>query len=105
MFSGHVFYRRLRRERPRHEFVDLRVGMAIDEFVSVSAMQVCGSTPLSLQVSISDATVAQFSPPPSEPAKSAFFSIQRDRPDGSLDDVGVNLDPAIVNEPREALPA
>jgi hypothetical protein len=35
-------------------------------------MYAWGSTPLTLQVSMSDAMIAQFSPPPSEPAKSAF---------------------------------
>ncbi|MBB3709914.1 hypothetical protein FHS67_006274 [Aminobacter aminovorans] len=35
-----------------------------------------GSTPLSLAVSTSEAMVAQCSPPPSEPAKRAFFRLR-----------------------------
>ena len=72
--------------------------MALTIFVKVFTIQACGSTPFSLQVSMSDATIAQFSAPPSEPAKSAFFSIECDRTDGAFDDIGVDLDAAIVDE-------
>src|SRR5262249_32905231 len=51
----------------------------------------CGSTPLSLQVSISDAMTARCSPPPSEPANRAFF-LFRDRADCVLQDIGINFD-------------
>ena len=43
------------------------LGWALTIFVSVSANQACGSISFSLHVSTSDAIVAQFSPPPSEP--------------------------------------
>ena len=33
------------------------------------------------------------------------FAIERDRPDGALDHVGVDLDATVVEEAREALPA
>ena len=33
-----------------------------------------------------------------------IFSAQCNRPDGALDDIGVNLDAAIVQEPKETLP-
>jgi hypothetical protein len=36
-----------------------------------------GSTSFNLQVSVSEATVAQCSAPPSEPANSAFFRMER----------------------------
>ena len=48
-------------------------GQPLTSFVSVLASQACGFTPLSLQVSISEATIAQLAPPSSLPAKSAFF--------------------------------
>ena len=59
---------------------------------------------LSLQVSISDATTAQCSAPPSEPAKNAFLPIQRNRPDAALDDIGIDLDAAVVEEVGETVP-
>jgi hypothetical protein len=51
-----------------------------------------------LQVSISDATVAQCSAPPSESAKNAFFTAERDRADGALDGVVVEFGVAVVDE-------
>jgi hypothetical protein len=53
---------------------------------------------LSLQVSMSEAWIAQCSPPPSEPANNAFFWIQSERANGTFDDSGVNLDVAIIKE-------
>jgi hypothetical protein len=41
----------------------------------MSARYVRGSIPHSLQVSISEAMMAQCSPPPSEPANSAFLRL------------------------------
>ncbi|MBG0800054.1 hypothetical protein HUN39_18550 [Methylocystis sp. FS] len=35
---------------------------------------------MSLQVSMSESTTAQFSAPPSEPAKSTFLSVERHHP-------------------------
>jgi hypothetical protein len=40
---------------------------------STSLSQACGSTPLSLAVSISVSAIAAALPPPSEPANSQFF--------------------------------
>lgn len=48
-------------------------GQPLTSLVSVSASQACGFTALSLQVSMSEATIAQLAPPSSLPAKSAFF--------------------------------
>ena len=48
-------------------------GQRLTSLVSVSASQACGFTALSLQVSISEAMIAQLAPPSSLPAKSAFF--------------------------------
>lgn len=62
---------------PRQEIVDLAIGMAVDdsgEDVSEVAQRL---TLFSLQLSTSDATVAQCSAPPSEPAKSAFLRFRR----------------------------
>jgi hypothetical protein len=34
-----------------------------------------------------------------------IFAIEGDRPDGALNDVGVDLDPAVIDEAGEAFPA
>jgi hypothetical protein len=60
---------------------------------------------LSLQVSIREATVAQCSAPPSEPANKAFFRFSVIGPDGTLDGVVVELDAAVVEEAGQTLPA
>lgn len=67
-------------------------------------MYVCGSTPLSLHVSMNDATIAQLSTPPSEPAKRAFFSIERNGADHALDDIGIDLDTSVVDEAHQDVP-
>ena len=51
-------------------------GQPSTSFSSVSVSQACGLTPLSLAVSISEATMAQLAPPSSDPAKSAFFRFK-----------------------------
>src|SRR6516164_5127299 len=48
-------------------------GHRLTSLVSTSVKYVCGSTPLSLQVSTSEAMHAQFCAPSSWPAKSAFL--------------------------------
>ena len=50
-------------------------GQRLTSLVSVSASQACGFTPLSLQVSISEAMIAQLAPPSSLPANSAFLRL------------------------------
>ena len=66
----------------------------------------CGSTPLSLHVSISEAMAAQASAP-FRPLVAAgekrVLAAERDRPRGTLDAVGVEFDPAIVEEPQQPL--
>lgn len=52
-------------------------GQRLTSLVSVSASQACGFTALSLAVSISEAMIAQFAPPSSLPAKSAFLRLCR----------------------------
>jgi hypothetical protein len=59
---------------------------------------------LSLRLSSNDATVVQFSPPPSEPEKGEF-STQRDGLDGCLEGIGIDLAAAIIDGSREAFPA
>jgi hypothetical protein len=56
------------------------------------------------QVSMSEARIAHCSPRLSEPAKKAFLR-ERKRTDGPLDDVGVDLDPAVFDEATEPVPA
>lgn len=51
-------------------------GQRLTSFVSVSASKACGFTALSLQVSISEAIIAQLAPPSSLLAKRAFFRSQ-----------------------------
>ncbi len=60
---------------------------------------------LSLQVSNSEAITAQCSPPPSQPAKSAFLRLSAIGRDGALDHVRGNLDAGRRRESGEALPA
>ena len=63
--------------------------------------QACGSTSFILAVVRSVAMVAQVRPPPSLPANKAVLSRDCLRPDGALDDVGVDLDAAIGEEALE----
>jgi len=51
-------------------------GQRLTSLLSVSVSQACGLTSLSLQVSISEAMIAQFVPPSSEPAKRAFLRLR-----------------------------
>lgn len=37
--------------------------------------------------------------------KERVFTVQGNRPDGAFDDVGVNLDPAVIEEAGQARPA
>jgi hypothetical protein len=53
------------------------------------------STPHNLQVSISEAMTAQFSPPPSGPGEESVLAIESDRPNRTLDCVGVDFDAAV----------
>jgi hypothetical protein len=60
--------------------------------------------PMSFQVTISEAMTAQCSPPPSEPAKSElplFSTIGRLV---RFDDVGLDIDAAVVKEAGQAFP-
>ena len=57
--------------------------------------------PPSLQLSISEATMAQFCAPSSWPAKSAFLRLRAHR---AFDDVGVEIDAAVIEEAGQALP-
>jgi hypothetical protein len=79
MLSGHSFERLGVGVDPGQKIVDGGVGMAVDDYGMQIGEPGVGSTPRSLQVSISDATTAEFSPPPAEPAKSAFFLRANDR--------------------------
>jgi hypothetical protein len=45
--------------------------------VSTSVKYLCGSTPLSLQVSTREATAAHLAPPSSPEANSAFFLLRQ----------------------------
>ena len=50
-------------------------GQRLTSLVRVSVSQACGFTPLSLQVSMSEAMTAQLAPPSSLPANSAFLRL------------------------------
>ena len=63
-------------------------GQRLTSLVRVSVSQAYGFTPLSLQVSISDAIVAQLEPPSSLPGEQRFFPVQRDWADRALDGIG-----------------
>jgi hypothetical protein len=53
------------------------IGQRLTSLVSVSLSHACGLTRLSLQVSISDAMIAQLAPPSSLPANNAFLRLCR----------------------------
>ena len=74
MASGHGFERLGVGVDPGKKIVDGGAGMAVDDYGAHRGEPGAGSTPSSLQISISDATTAEFSPP-SEPAKSASGSM------------------------------
>jgi hypothetical protein len=79
------------------------LGWPLTILVMTSARQTCGSMPPSLQVSISEAMVAQCSPPPSEPAKRAFFLLSAiGRIVRSTTLVSISMRPS---SRKEALPA
>lgn len=48
---------------------------------------------------MSEAMTAQCSPPPSDPAKR-----ERNRADGTLDEVGIDLDATVMKETSEPVP-
>src|SRR4051812_17334354 len=53
-----------------------RLGQLLTSLVRTSATYASGLMPCNLHVSISEASIAQFSAPSSEPAKSAFFLLR-----------------------------
>jgi hypothetical protein len=69
---------------------------------STSVSHAKGSTPFSFAVATGLATIAQRRAPPSEPATRAFF---RPKPDGFLYGVVIELEPAVLQEQHQRLPA
>lgn len=39
------------------------------------------------------------------PGEESVLAVEGNRPDSTFDDVGIDFDPAVINEPDEALPA
>jgi hypothetical protein len=64
-----------------------------------------GSMSFNLQFSIRNATVAQCSAPPSEPANKAFFRLSAIGRMEPLDGVVVELNATVINEARQSLTA
>src|SRR4051794_7150821 len=54
---------------------------------------------------VSEAMIAQCSPPAIGAGEEMIFTPERDRPDCALDDIGVDLDTAVVEEASKAVPA
>ena len=54
---------------------------------------------------MSEAIVAQCSPPPVGACEQGILPVQSNGADAALDDIGVDLDAAIVDEARQAFPA
>ena len=50
-------------------------GQRLTSLIRVSVNQACGLTSFNLQVSMSEAMIAQFTPPSSEPANRAFLRL------------------------------
>jgi hypothetical protein len=66
-------------------------------FVSVSAIQASGSTPLSLQVSTSEPTIPKF-------RRTLIVADKKfDFPDRALDGSAVDLDATVVEEAHQAI--
>jgi hypothetical protein len=57
-----------------------------------------GSTPMSLQISISEVMRAQYLQPPTELANSSFLRFR------AIDDVGIDLDAIVGNEAHQHVP-
>src|SRR4051794_31987674 len=70
-----------------------------------SVSQACGSTPLSLAVTIRPYMIAARSPPRSEPQKQPGFAAEGDASEGPLGGVVGDADAAVVEEAGEGLPA
>jgi hypothetical protein len=91
-------------KRPGHEVVDLRVGMTIDDLrqrvgdvgLRIDAVELACFDERRDRRPVLAATIPT--------REESVLAVERHGPDGSLDDVGVNLDAAVVNELREALP-
>ena len=72
--------------------------------VRVALRYANGSTPLILQVSISDAMRTQAIPPSSCPAKRQFFRLSAIGADQVFSSVGVDLDAAVMQECLQCIP-
>ena len=72
---------------------------------SVCASQASGSTSFIFAVCRRVAMVAHVLPPPSLPAKRAFFRVIVWGPDGPFNNVGIDFDTAVEEEAPENLPS
>ena len=90
---------------PGQEFVDLAVGMAVDDpgddvgeiGVRIDAAELAGLDQRRDDGPVLAAAVGA--------GEQRILSVQRDRSDAALDDVGVDLDAAVVEEAGEPVPA
>ena len=105
MFSGHVPERRGSGIGPWQQIVDLAVGMAVDDLgddvgevgVRFDAEELAGLDQRGDDGPMLAAAVGA--------GEECVLAVQRDRPDRAFDDVGVDLDAAVVEEAGEPLPA
>ena len=99
-----------RKNRMRVEFV--RDACAYRYWYTAPSRRICGlggansglGVPIDWELSISEATSAQGSAPPSEPANSVFAG-QGERPNGPLDHVVADLDAAVLEKEAQPCPA
>lgn len=105
MFSGHSL-ERLEGIGPGHQFVDLALRMAVDDAGDdigeiglrvVDGVELAGFDERGDDGPMLAAAIGA--------GEERILAIECDRPDGSLDDVVVDLDATVVEEAVEALPA
>ena len=104
MFSGHGS-EVLRFVGPRQEGIDVAVGMTVDDpgkdvgqiAKRIDVVEFAGFDQRSDSGPVLGAAVGA--------GEQCIFPVQRDRADGPFDGVVVELDAAIVDEARQALPA
>jgi hypothetical protein len=98
VFSGHTHEGWFGWISPGQEIVDPAVGMAVDDFgddIREIGMRVDVTKFAGLDERGDDGPMFSTAIGPGE---QCIFPVQRDRADGTFDDVGVDLDAAIIDE-------
>jgi hypothetical protein len=105
LFSGHVFERPRLRVGPGREIVDLAIEMAVDDLgerageigLRIDAAELAGLDERGDDRPVFSAAVGT--------GEERVLAVESDRANGTFVGVGVDLDAAVVEESRRALPA